>query len=190
MMKRLAILTVVALHGIGLSYAQKAPSHAHKPGMQHGVSKDVELPQETGQAAFAAIQEIVAKLEADPRTDWSKVNIEALRQHLIDMNEVTLGATVAVETQGGGRTFVVTGDGDVVGSIQRMVMGHATTMSGKNGWTMIAKATSKGATVFVKPPGPELLTKLDSLGFIGLMTMGMHHQEHHWMIATGYAPHN
>ena len=35
-----------------------------------------------GQDAFAAIQEIVEILAADPKTDWSKVNIDALRQHL------------------------------------------------------------------------------------------------------------
>ena len=32
---------------------------------------------EAGQIAFAAIQEIVAILEADPQTDWSKVDIDA-----------------------------------------------------------------------------------------------------------------
>jgi len=52
------------------------------------------VPSEPGQAAFAAIQEIVGILEADPTTDWSKVNIEALRQHLIDMDNVTLRAEV------------------------------------------------------------------------------------------------
>ena len=45
-----------------------------------------------GQDAFGTIQEIVRILEADPTTDWSKVNIAALREHLIDMNEVTLHA--------------------------------------------------------------------------------------------------
>ena len=45
-----------------------------------------------GQDPFGAIQEIVRILEADPSTDWSKVNIAALREHLIDMNEVTLRA--------------------------------------------------------------------------------------------------
>jgi hypothetical protein len=35
---------------------------------------------------------IVQILDADPKTDWSKVDFEALRQHLIDMNEVTLKA--------------------------------------------------------------------------------------------------
>ena len=44
-----------------------------------------------------AIGEIVRILEADPKTDWSKVNLEALRQHLIDMNEVALHADAAVE---------------------------------------------------------------------------------------------
>ena len=45
-----------------------------------------------GQEAFGTIQEIVRMLEADPATDWSKVNIGALREHLIDMDEVTLRA--------------------------------------------------------------------------------------------------
>ena len=48
-----------------------------------------------GQDAFGTIQEIVQILQSDPKTDWSKVNIDALRQHLIDMNEVTLHAAAA-----------------------------------------------------------------------------------------------
>ena len=43
-----------------------------------------------GQEAFGTIQEIVRILESDPATDWSKVNIGALREHLIDMDEVTM----------------------------------------------------------------------------------------------------
>ena len=50
---------------------------------------DVSVPTMPGQDAFGAIQEIVRILEADPKTDWSKVNLEALRQHLIDMKDVT-----------------------------------------------------------------------------------------------------
>src|SRR5690349_19552961 len=42
------------------------------------------VPTQSGQAAFATISEIVRMLKADPKTDWSRVNIEALRQHLID----------------------------------------------------------------------------------------------------------
>ena len=69
-------------------------------GMRHGMmgtqSGAAGQPTMVGQEAFGAIQEVVQVLEADPTTDWSKVNIAALREHLIDMNEVTLRA-VATE---------------------------------------------------------------------------------------------
>ena len=47
------------------------------------------------QEVFGTIQEVVRILDADPTTDWSKVNIAALREHLIDMNEVTLRAVAS-----------------------------------------------------------------------------------------------
>jgi hypothetical protein len=59
---------------------------------QHHQQMGSPIPTMPGQAAFGAIQEIVRLLEADPNTDWSKVDLEALRQHLIDMNDVTLKA--------------------------------------------------------------------------------------------------
>ena len=67
---------------------QPAPQQHH---MEMGTGA---MPTQPGQDAFGAIQEIVRILEADPATDWSKVDLEALREHLIDMNEVTLHAAV------------------------------------------------------------------------------------------------
>ena len=61
-----------------------AQAHQHTPGMVHGAAA-VEPPREAGQAAFAAIAEIVARLEADPMTDWSRVDLEALRQFGLDI---------------------------------------------------------------------------------------------------------
>jgi len=61
---------------------------AGHPGMGAGLS----TPRMVGQDAFGAIREIVRILDADPKTDWSKVDLEALRQHLIDMNEVNATA--------------------------------------------------------------------------------------------------
>ncbi len=55
-------------------------------------SAPLAAPTMPGQDAFGAIQEVVQILQADPTTDWSKVNIARLREHLIDMNEVTLHA--------------------------------------------------------------------------------------------------
>ena len=110
---------------------------------------------QAGQSAFAAIQEIVAILEADPKTDWSKVEIEALRQHLIDMDAVTLRAESKSEPVDGGMRFVVTGAGPVKDSIRRMVFAHAATMNGVGGWRMSAAEIDDGATLTVIAPAKD-----------------------------------
>src|SRR5579864_8225201 len=155
---------------------------------QFGVRGPSGVPTQPGQAAFAAIQEIVQILEADPHTDWSKVNIEALRQHLIDMNNVTLAARVASEPVEGGMRYTVTGDGPVQESIRRMVAAHAATMDGVDGWHFEAATAEGGAVLTVRPPAKDM-EKLRGLGFIGVLTRGMHHQMHHLMIARGENPH-
>ena len=147
-----------------------------------------ELPTETGQAAFAAIQEIVVLLENDPKTEWSKVNLDALREHLVDMDQVTLHAKVVAQPVAGGMTFVVTAEGPVVDSIRRMVMAHAATMNGVNGWQYGAAEIPGGATMNVTVPARDQ-DMLRGLGFFGVLTIGMHHQEHHLMIARGEHPH-
>lgn len=163
--------------------------HEMMHGNQAGMVSEAMLPRETGQSAFAAIQEIVALLEADPTTDWSKVDIEALRQHLIDMNNVTLGSVVEATQSGDSMRFVVSGEGPVRESIRRMVTAHATTMNGVDGWKLEAKDSDAGAILTVTPPDQVSMIKLRALGFIGLMTLGMHHQQHHWMLANGKSPH-
>jgi len=145
-------------------------------------------PKESGQSAFAAIQEIVEILEADPKTDWSKVNIDALRAHLIDMNNVTLGAQVASEAMEGGMRYSVTGAGPVSDSIRRMLLAHAATMNSVNGWRFEASPMEGGAVLTVRVPEADL-RKLRGLGFMGVMTRGMHHQAHHLAIARGDHPH-
>jgi len=176
-----------------------APANAmpmdHTPSMHGGRIADPStrppdaVPTEPGQSAFAAIQEIVQILQADPRTDWSKVKIEALRQHLIDMSNVTLEAKVAsTQPIDVGLRFVVTGNGAVRDSIRRMTSAHARTMDGIDGWHFLARDTEGGSIFEVRVP-PGDLAELKGLGFIGVMTRGMHHQEHHLMIARGEHPH-
>lgn len=165
------------------AYAQA--DHHHAGGMPTAHSN----PAQPGQAAFAAIQEIVEILEADPSTDWSKVNIEALRQHLIDMDNVTLRAEVKSEPIDGGMRFIVSGLGPVKDSIQRMVMAHAATMDGVENWKFAATPMEAGAILTVTTPSADA-EKLRALGFIGVMTRGMHHQDHHLMIARGHHPHH
>jgi len=173
----LRVVGFLALLVAAPAYAQA--SHDHPMG---------GMPTQAGQGAFAAIQEIVQILEADPATDWSKVDIEALRRHLIDMDNVTLRADVRSEPVDGGMRFTVSGDGLVKDSIQRMVTAHAATMDGVGGWRFTASETDAGAILTVLAPASDA-GKLRGLGFIGVMTRGMHHQMHHLMIARGENPH-
>lgn len=142
-----------------------------------------------GQDAFGAIQEIVAKLEADPATDWSKVNLEALRQHLIDMNEVTLRADAAATPVAGGLTIAITGSGRTLAAIQRMVPAHAQEIDGLNRWRVTAVALANGMTLTVTSNDPKEVQKIRGLGFIGILVTGSHHKPHHLAIARGEFPH-
>jgi len=142
---------------------------------------------EGGQAAFAAIQQIAALLAADPATDWDRVDLEGLRLHLIDMDNVTLRAAVAVQNVDGGARFTVTAAApDVTASIRRMVLAHAAAMTGADGMRMEAAEIPGGARLEVTGPDAR---KIRGLGFIGLMTVGMHHQAHHLALARGADPH-
>ena len=172
-----------------MQHGEATSDHNQRGQMNMGQNAGSNTPHEAGQSAFAAIQEIVVILKADPNTDWSKVNVEALRQHLIDMNNVTLGANVKTEAAPNSVRFIVTADDPVKGSIQRMVLAHAETMTGVNGWTLTAEKTSNGAILIVAAPEADLI-KIKALGFIGIMTDGMHHQEHHLALARGIDPHH
>jgi hypothetical protein len=178
-----ALLILILLAPVPAAAQQM--NHDHMAAMKGGAG----MPAETGQSAFAAIQEIVGILNANPATDWSKVDIEALRQHLIDMNNVTLGAKVVANDDAGSVRFLVSGEGEVRESVRRMVMAHAATMNGQEGWGFAAETTPDGASLTVTPPDAAQMAKLKALGFIGILTLGMHHQAHHLMIAAGHSPH-
>jgi hypothetical protein len=69
-----------------------------------------------------------------------------------------------------------------------MVMAHAAAMKGVDSWHFQAATTESGATLTVIPRSKDL-AKLHGLGSIGVMTRGMHHQEHHLTLAHGENPH-
>jgi hypothetical protein len=153
--------------------------------MNMGSATPRQLPREAGQSAFAAIHEIVGMLEADPKTDWSKVNIDALRQHLIDMDNVTLHAKISYEPITNGEHIHVSGEGDVRDSIQRMVMMHVAMAGDTPDWHMQAMNAPDGVHLNVTAKTPIGLQKMKALGLIGMMAEGVHHERHHMMLATG-----
>jgi hypothetical protein len=142
------------------------------------------LPTMPGQEAFGTIQEIVQILEADPTTDWSKVNISALREHLIDMNELALHAAASERALDNGIEIAVTGQGRTLDAIRRMVPAHVHELN-RLGWNARTEDLPNGVKLIVTSGDPRQVTKLKALGFMGIMVQGAHHQRHHLMMAKG-----
>jgi hypothetical protein len=166
-------------------------------GMHHGMhggagmhgqqSGALGAPTMPGQDAFGTIQEIVQILQADSSTDWSKVNIAALRQHLIDMNEVTLHAAAAERALDNGIEIAVTGEGRTLEAIKRMVPAHVSELR-EIGWEAKTDDLPNGVKLTVTASETHPLTMLKALGFMGIMVQGGHHQPHHLMMAKGEFP--
>src|SRR5688500_825685 len=110
-----AIATLSAVPAYSL-HAQAAMDHSRHAA--HSATSSARSGAPAGQDAFAAIADVVAILEADSTTDWTKVDIAALRRHLQAMNDVTLHATAAQAEIPGGARVDVTGDGRVIESIR------------------------------------------------------------------------
>jgi hypothetical protein len=155
----------------------------------HGQPMQAGVPMLPGQDAFGAIGEIVGLLEADPATDWSKVDLEALRAHLIDMNEVTLDASAATKPIEGGLEIRVTGTGRTIAAIQRMVPMHATEIDGQKGWSAKTSTLADGVLLTVTATDPKEVAHIRGLGFAGIMVQGSHHQAHHLAVAKGEPMH-
>lgn len=165
----------------------QAQAHQHTAGMTHETPAAAK-PTQVGQAAFAAIAEVVRLLEADAATDWSKVNLEALRQHLRDMDLVLMHSRVAQSETDGGVQLEVTGEGEVIDAIRRMLRSHGSALEGDlpvrtaiahhaRGLVLTVTATDIGDAAFI--------ARLRALGFAGLLVTGNHHGPHHVMIARG-----
>jgi hypothetical protein len=70
-----------------------------------------------------------------------------------------------------------------------MVTAYAATMQGVGDWQFVTAEIDGGATLVVRAPAKDI-DKLKALDFLGVMTRGTHHQEHHLMLARGEHPHH
>lgn len=161
------------------------PHQMHHPGAAAG------SPAMPGQDAFGAIAEVVRLLDADPKTDWTKVNLERLRQHLIDMNEVVLHAQVGQTESPGGLVMDVTGAGRTEQAIRAMLVPHAAELDGMPAYSAKTAPIPGGVRLQVTAKSADDATavaRLRALGFIGLLTEGAHNGPHHLAMARGEVP--
>ncbi len=154
----------------------------------HDRAASPDAPTMPGQDAFGAIAEVVRLLDADPNTDWSKVDLERLRQHLIDMSDVTLNAVVKASVVPGGLSMNVTGTGRTELAIRRMVMPHTGELNKMPQWSAESTEIPGGLRLVVTARNADdarTIARIRGLNFIGLLTQGAHHQLHHLAMARG-----
>ncbi len=154
---------------------------------QHHVDSENSPLEMPGNEIFGTIQEVVQKLEADPNTDWSKVDLEALRRHLLDMKafteEVQVVSQKAIEK--GTEIQVKPETERAVKALKKLFNMHPAMLKKEKGWDMTAKQENEQWVITVTTDNNSEVAKIRALSYIGLLAEGSHHQLHHWMIATG-----
>ncbi len=151
------------------------------------------LPTEAGNDAFGTIQEIMTLLLNDPATDWSKVNIETLRQHLLDMEDMTKNVNVISQTpiDNGMVAIVKPTTKRSALALKRVFMAHPQVLKQESGFDMAVtfNKDNNQYTLTTTTNNKADIDKIRGLGYIGLMAYGSHHQAHHLAMAKGSNPH-
>jgi hypothetical protein len=184
-MTRHSVSAAALIAGALIPAALSAQAMDHS---QHAAAPAAVQAGVPSQAAFATIQEIVKRLKADPTTDWSKVNLEALRQHLIDMDNVVMRSAVKQTNIAGGVSLDITGTGDVAAAIKRMGGMHSAALTSEGDYTAESTEIANGVRLVVKAKNANdaaAVARVRGLGFAGLLTEGDHHPAHHWAVAKG-----
>ena len=173
-----------------------ASAHMHHANMNHAAmmgNNTATTPvvlTESGTDPFATLQEVVTALEANPGTNWEKVNIEALRLHLVEMQDMTINVDVKHQYIDNGFQAVVTPTTNrAVKSLTRVLSGHPAQMKAETGWDMQVSNNDDIFTLTVVSKKAHEVAKIRGLGYIGVMSYGNHHQPHHWAMASGENPH-
>jgi hypothetical protein len=184
-----AIAAISVATAAAIAVPVYAQDHQHDQMSGMTAAGDGKPLSETGQSAFAAIAEVTARLKANPATNWSKVDIGALRDHLVDMDNVTLRSEIVSKPIPGGARFEVTSaDPRVRASIGRMVRMH-TAMVGETGEKAAVENISNGVALTLTGADSRAEARIRGLGFYGSLTEGVHHQRHHLAIAQGQMHH-
>ena len=185
-MRRIMIVALITSLAAGQASAAMAVETQGMSHQDHVAAESAEiLPLEPGQSAFAAIVEIVDVLRRDPGTNWDRVDIDGLREHLVDMNELTLNASVDTSADVNSIAFRVSGEGRTVRAIQSMVPAHAGVLASDLDMNAEASVTDDGAVLKITAENGEALKQLRAIGFFGVMALGAHHQVHHLNMARG-----
>ncbi len=173
--------------------AQHHGEHAPAPESSHvSPSPNQEtVLQAPGQAVFGTVQEAIRQLEADSTTDWSQVDVDRLRRHLLDMHNVAVHVTVEEKAsiENGVRLRVRPTREAAHASLDRVLAAHPHMLKQETGWSMAVEEQDDAYVLRVTTDNPNETVKIRALGYMGLLAYGSHHQSHHWQLVQGKHPH-
>ena len=156
---------------------------------QHQMHSQSTPLTESGNDIFGAIQQVISQLEQSSNTDWSQVNLEALRQHLLDMKAFTEEVEVLSQNPiESGIEIQVKPQTERAGiALSNVFKMHPSMIKSEQGWEMKASQSDNSIwTITCTTDKTSEVDKIRGLGYIGLLATGAHHQLHHWMIATNH----
>jgi hypothetical protein len=182
---RTSILIVVMVGLVGSGYQAVAETQDRGVHQGHGAVA-VRTLSEPGQGAFAALTEVVALLSADPATDWARVDITGLRNHLVDMDLLITATNVTQLDLPDGIQMTLQTSGAAGGAALRMVPAHVSVLAAETGWQNDVVIVDDVIIWTVTADTPEIV---QALGFYGLMATGDHHRAHHMALALGQPMH-
>ena len=140
-------------------------------------------------ASLAVLAGLVARLEADPSTDWRRVDLEAVRRHLADLERVTLAAEVRAEELPGGVGLTVTGpDPASVAAIQRLLPERAVRLAEARRWRVTTASLPEGLRVEIRSLDPREAGRIRALGLAGLLVAGPLDDAYLLSLARGEPP--
>ncbi len=190
-LRKLSLSIVATIIAVPMASAHMHHANMnHAAMMGHNAAPTQVVLTESGTDPFATLQEVIAALEANPDTNWEKVNIEALRLHLVEMQDMTTNVDVKQQyIDNGFQVVVMPTTNRAVKSLIRVLSGHPAQMKAETGWDMQVQNNDGVFTLTVTTDNAKDIAKLRGLGYIGVMAYGNHHQPHHWAMASGDNPH-
>lgn len=171
-------------HYAGMKHTDTAASHSD--------SKKIDtVLTESGTDPFATLQEVIKALEANPNIRWENVNLEALRLHLLQMQDMVMNVEVSQKPIKNGFQAVVSPTTDrALKSLVAVFSAHPAQMKKETGWDMQVTNNNGVFTATVTTSKANEIAKIRGLGYIGVIAYGGHHQPHHWAMASGNNPHD
>ncbi len=190
-MKLIASSFIIFLMLTTSVYAKDVQSHPTRHEMHKPSVSDSPLT-EAGNDVFGTIQEVIRKLNHDPKVDWSKVNLEALRRHLVDMNDMTLNIEVISQQtiDKGLKILIRPTTLRSASALHRVFAVHPAQLKDETGWKMWVQKIEQTYSLTITTENPDEVHQIKALGYIGIMASGNHHQVHHSMMAKGENPHH